>query len=347
MIEYREEPYPSKRIHYTYRGIMDLSIGIDVSKMSLDVAFYDGAGWTSFICSNDHHGIALLKDKLKGYEKDQVIITMEATGNYHLFVANTLYADGYTVSVINPLVIKRFGDMKMIRAKTDAVDARVIAQYGLEQRPAFYIPKEENCQKIIYYLKAIEDLLLMKSQIGQRIEALSVCPDAPEDLIISFQKIKKTLLLEIKGIEDLIKTLIQDTYKSQYNRLASIPGIGKRTAVAFIGYFNEFERFETAKQVASFIGVNPSARESGTSIRGRGVISRKGNAYLRKLIYMAALSASKHNDSCRDLYERLQLKGKDKKLALIAVANKLIRQIFAIVKYEREYISLYHMQNMY
>jgi transposase len=326
---------------------MDLSIGIDVSKKTLDVAIFNGKDCRSFSCSNDLCGIAVLRNTLEEYGKDHLTVTMEATGNYHRLVANKLAAEGYHVSVVNPLVIKRFGDMKMIRAKTDAVDARIIAQYGYEQEPALFKPKEGNCQEIIYYLKGIEDLLQVKTQISQRIEALSVCPDAPEHLIMSMDRIKETLLLEIKGIENVIGTLIQETCKALYDRLTAIPGIGKRTAVAFIGYFNTFERFETAKQVASFIGVNPSACQSGTSVRGRGVISRKGNAYLRKLMYMAALSASKHNDSCRDLYERLQLKGKDKKLALIAVANKLIRQVYAIVKYEREYISLYNMQNMY
>lgn len=320
---------------------MDLSIGIDVSKSTLDVAFFNGEDWLSFTCSNDREGIKVLTQKIESYGKNQLLITMEATGNYHLLAAKTLDSEGYTVSVVNPLVIKRFGDMKMLRAKTDAVDARIIAQYGFEQRAAIYTPKEDNCQKVVYYLKAIEDLLMLKSQITNRIEALSVCPDVPEDLIMRFRKIQESLLHESKEIEYSISLLMQKTYKAQYNRLMAIPGIGKRTAVAFIGYFNEFEKFETAKQVASFIGVNPSPYESGTTVRKRGVISRKGNAYLRKLIYMAALSASRHNISCKNLYERLQLKGKDKKLALIAVANKLIRQAFAITKNKREYVSHY------
>ena len=108
-------------------------------------------------------------------------------------------------------------------------------------------------------------------------------------------------------------------------------------AGAVIGYFGDMKDFETAKQLVCFIGSNPSPKESGSSVKGRGSISRKGNGYLRKLFFLAALSACKWNRSCKDLYERLVAKGKAKKVALIAVANKLIRQVFAVTKYSRGY----------
>lgn len=320
---------------------MKLSIGIDVSKKTLDVVFFNGESYIPYHCANSQDGIRLLIREIEKYEGHDIIITMEATGMYHVNVANQLHSQGYTVSVVNPLVIKRFGEMKMVRAKTDSVDARVIAQFGFEQDPCLYRPKPDNCQGIVYYLKAIEDLLHLKTQNSNRIEALSCCTDAPKGIVESLRKVNECIIMEIEEAEKAIKNIIKQNSQEQYQRLKKIPGIGDRTSSAIIGYFNEFECFETAKQVVSFIGVNPSPRISGTSVRGRGAISRKGNKYLRQLFYMAALSASRHNHSCEQLYKRMLLKGKDKKLALTAVANKLIRQVFAIVKYKREYIYQY------
>lgn len=317
---------------------MELSIGIDVSKRTFDVAFFNGDSFKTVMFANDREGITSFSNEILRYQKDSIIITMEATGIYHVNLANHLHAQGYTVSVVNPLIIKRFGEMKMVRAKTDVVDARLIAQFGYEQNPCIYTPRPYNCQKIVYYLKVIEDLLHIKTQNSNRIEALTFCYDAPKEVVDSLRKVNAFISSQIEEAEKAIKDILKYEHQEQYLRLKKIPGIGDRASSAIIGYFNEFECFETAKQVASFIGINPSPRISGTSVKGRGAISRKGNRYLRKLFFMAALSACRHNHSCQQLYKRMLLNGKDKKLALIAVANKLIRQTFVIVKYKREYI---------
>ncbi len=325
---------------------MKLSIGIDVSKKNLDVAFFNGNYYESSVYPNDTNGCKKLLNKIKTYDEREIIITMEATGTYHLNAAMNMHSAGYDVSVVNPLVIRRYSQMKMLRAKTDPVDARTISEYGYEQKPCYFKPKPANCQKIVYYLKQIEDFLLMKSQNKNRIEAYSVCPDAPEEVMKRLLKMNDYIKSQIKEIEEELKVLVKNNNEVQFRRLMSIPGIGKRSSAAVIGYFNNFENFENAKQVASFIGINPSPYKSGTSVNGKGTISRQGNSYLRKTFYMAALSASQYNESCKVLYERLLENGKDKKLALVAVANKLIRQVFAIVKYEREYIPSYHMEKV-
>jgi len=326
---------------------MKLSIGIDVSKKNLDVAFFNGNDYELLsVYPNDTNGCKQLINKIKTYDEKEIIVTMEATGTYNLNAAINMHSAGLTVSVVNPLVIRRYKEMKMLRAKTDPVDARAISEYGYEQKPCYFKPKPGNCQKIVYFLKLIEDLLLMKSQNKNRIEAYSVCPDAPKEMMKRFHDMNDYITSQIKETEKELKALVKDESANQYKRLMGIPGIGDRSSTAIIGYFNNFEDFENAKQVVSFIGMNPSPCESGTSVKGKGTISRQGNVYLRKLFYMASLSASKHNESCKLLYDRLLENGKDKKLALVAVANKLIRQVFAIVKYEREYISSYHMENV-
>jgi len=113
--------------------------------------------------------------------------------------------------------------------------------------------------------------------------------------------------------------------------------MGVKTALFLIVVTDGFEKFETASQLCSYVGITPTIRQSGSSVRGRSRISKVGNKKLRNLLFLCSFSACKHNKACREIYERLVAKGKSKKLALIAVANKLLKQAFAITKSGRPY----------
>ena len=316
---------------------MKMSIGFDVSKDTVDVAFYDGIKMEHIQVENSEWGFTQVFKRSRKCALEEQILTMEATGVYHQRCAEFFHNRGYHVSVVNPLIIKRYADMKMMRAKTDKVDSQLIARYGWSERPAQYKVPSENRLKIKAFLRVIESLQHMKTQNRNRLEALDYNALDMDDVKAVFIGLNKQIDDQIKQIEKKIALLVRNENDEEYRHLLSIPGIGKRTASAVVGYFGTLEDFSSAKQMVGFVGTNPSPRTSGSSVRGRGSISRKGNGYLRKLLYIAALSASKHNKACSDLYERLLAKGKAKKVALIAVANKLIRQIFAVVKYNREY----------
>jgi transposase len=316
---------------------MKMSIGFDVSKVTVDVAVFDGKEINHFKVKNGTGGFDEILCKLKECSLSESIVTMEATGVYHQRAADYFYRKGFKVQVVNPLIIKRYSEMKMLRAKTDKVDAKIIAKYGFYEEGGLYSPRSENSLKIIGFLKALEDLHQAKTQNMNRREALNHCTLSIKEVEDIYMRINKGIDTEIKKIEKDILLLVK-TYSSEaYQNLTSIPGIGNRVSSALIGYFENMESFGSAKQLACYIGINPSPRISGTSIRNRGAISKKGNGYLRKLMYMAALSACRCNKSCKALYKRMLDKGKEKRVALIAVANKLIRQVFAIVKYDRRY----------
>ena len=123
--------------------------------------------------------------------------------------------------------------------------------------------------------------------------------------------------------------------------LTSIPGIGQKTALFLIVVTDGFSKFETASQLCSYVGITPTIREPGSSVRGRARISKVGNRKLRNLLFLCAFNACKHNRACRAIYERIVNKGKSKKLALIAVANKLPKQSFAIARSRRPYDETY------
>lgn len=319
---------------------MKLVIGVDVSKKKLDASLYDGNKHKLQTISNSS---AEIKRFLRKYEnkKQNSLFVMEATGIYHLQLAYILYEKGFNVSVINPLIIKRYAEMKMLRAKTDNVDAKVIANYGYEQDVKLFKPRSKKRQRIIKILKAIEDLTISKNNYLNRLEALNKDPLKEISVEGCFNKLIIELNMSIEKLEKELKNLINKHYKTEYKRLLSIDGVGPKTAIVIIAFFGKFENFENSKQVVSYIGTNPSPKESGSSVRKRGRISRKGNSYLRKQLFMTALSAMKHNNSCNEMYKRLSLKGKEHKVLRVAVLNKLVRQIFAILKYDREYDPYY------
>lgn len=147
------------------------------------------------------------------------------------------------------------------------------------------------------------------------------------------EKIEKS----IKELEKEIKELTKKNYQEEYKLLKSIPGVSDRVIGVVISIFGGFKRFKSVKDAVSFAGLNPSPYESGISVKKSGKIKKMGNPYARKILYMAALSAIRFNKYCRELYERLVSKGKAKKLALVAVAHKLLRQAYGVLKNRRPF----------
>ena len=159
----------------------------------------------------------------------------------------------------------------------------------------------------------------------------------------SLKRDLKHLNNEVTALEDRLLELVKQDQQAQLTLLKSIPGMGVKTALFLIVITDGFKKFDSASQLCSYVGITPTIRESGSSVRGRSRISKVGNKKLRNLLFLCAFSACKHNKACREIYERIVNKGKSKKLALIAVANKLLKQAFAIAKsgnpYDENFVS--------
>jgi transposase len=136
----------------------------------------------------------------------------------------------------------------------------------------------------------------------------------------------------MKMLEDKLMILVKEVHQDVLTRLKSIPGIGNKTALMLVVLTDGFERFNSGSELCSYAGLTPVTRQSGSSVNGRPRISKIGNQKLRNLLFMCSFNACKYNKACRDIYERIVAKGKSKKLALIAVCNKLLKQAFAIAK---------------
>ena len=164
----------------------------------------------------------------------------------------------------------------------------------------------------------------------------------------SLKRQVKQLQKEIKLLEDQVEILIKEHESEMLTNISSISGIGKKTAMMLIANTCAFKSFDHYTQVSAYFGLSPIERMSGSSIRGRSRISKKGNPIVRNHLFLCSFTACQYNPQCKALYERIVAKGKSKKLALIAVCNKLLKQSFAIAKsgipYDPAYRSVLNAQ---
>ena len=309
--------------------------GIDVSKESFDV----------FTLESKH---LVFENKLSGFKKFKKTLNplslcvMEVTGIYHLQLATFLHKNEIDVSVVNPLSIKRFAQMHLKRNKTDKADAKIIAQYGINQSPKLWKPCDKNIEEAKDTSQALEQMLNIRASLKNKISGLK-SKKASLFLIESIQNQIDSISQTVEILGKKIKDLVQEYDANLLTNIQSISGIGVRTAPLLIIASNGFRDFESAKQLQSYFGLAPTETRSGTSINGTRKISKMGNPLVRKKLYMCSLQASRYNKACAELYQRLLAKGKPKKVALIAVANKLLKIVYAIAKsglpYDQYYVS--------
>ena len=320
-------------------------IGCDISKEKIDIA--------SVTKENNSKKVIILSEKtfpntLKGYKAiiasyNNFHIVIEATGNYHVKFTDFLEKNNITYSIVNPLIIKRYAQMKMMRFKTDKADARIIALYGIEQNPKSRKALTEVQESLKSLTTVRNNLIKQRTMTSNLLHSQKLLPKADKEAIKAIKAVLRNLNKQIEKIERKMKEVIKEHYENTYRQITSIKGIGEKTAMAIIAYWGDLSGFDSPKQLASFIGITPMIRQSGKSLNKTSGISKRGNARLRTLFYLAALSASKYNIACKEFYERLLEKGKQKKTALIAVVNKLLKQLFAIVKKGGIFINGYNI----
>lgn len=310
------------------------TFGVDISKDVFDV---HGSNKGHDHYKNSEPGF---KKFLKELPKGSLVV-MEATGYYHYRLAQFLYKNGVTVSVVNPLSIKRFIQMKLAKVKTDKSDAKAICDYALVNEVPIYNALTNAQSECLQLFRLLDTYLKQRTATKNKIHGEAVLGIPSKFVYRSLVRNKKQLDKEVSAIESKILSLVKEEQQEQLTLLTSIPGIGQKTALFLIVATDGFSKFETASQLCSYVGITPTIRESGSSVRGRARISKVGNKKLRNLLFLCSFNACKHNSACKSVYERIVNKGKSKKLALIAVANKLLKQCFAIAKSGRPYDETY------
>jgi transposase len=317
------------------------TFGVDISKDVFDV-YGSKRGHLQF--KNNETGF---KKLLKQLPVNSLVV-MEATGYYHYRLAQFLYKNGVIVSVVNPLSVKRFIQMKLAKVKTDKSDAKAICEYGVINEVPLYTALTDVQSECLQLFRLLDSYLKKRTATKNKMHGEETLGLPSKFVYRSLRRNRKHLDKEIKGIEEKLLSLVKQDQQVQLTLLTSIPGIGIRTALFLIVSTDGFKKFETASQLCSYVGITPTIRESGSSVRGRSRISKVGNRKLRNLLFLCSFNACKHNRACKEVYERIVNKGKSKKLALIAVSNKLLKQSFAIAKsgrpYDETYVSVLRVQ---
>ena len=312
-------------------------IGIDISKEKFDVAYIEVEKMKTRTYSYTASDIK----KFISLQDEEAHCVMESTGIYHLRLAHALYASGIPVSVVNPLSVKRFIQSKMHRTKTDKSDAMMLVEYGRIMEPALWKPDADHYTQAQQLLNIQTQLIKNRTSVTNQMEAISLSVNQSRTGLVLLEKQLAFIETQLKQIDRELEELMDRYDDEDVSNLQSIPGIGRKTAIALTVYTKGMTNFDNYRKVASYFGISPRIVQSGSSIKGRGKICKMGMGHMRMLLYMCARSAIKYNKACRELYERLLAKGKAKKLALIAVANKLLKQAFAIVKNKSIYTENY------
>lgn len=298
-------------------------IGIDVSKRSLDI--YVRGSNTSFQVSNDADGCAELLSLLPPSQTVEQVV-LEATGGYERQVALCLAQAGYAIATINPRQARNFAKAVNQHAKTDPVDARVLAWFGEALQPPVRPLLAEAQQQLDNLVSRRRQLVEMLSVERNRVAQLRGSAQHDVEAHIEW------LRARIKTLEQEIEQHLQQSqqWQQQQQLLMSVPGVGQVVAATLLAALPELGQLST-KKIAALVGVAPFNRDSG-QMRGKRHIFG-GRAQVRCVLYMATLVAVRYNPPIQAFYNRLLLAGKAKKVALVACMRKLLSILNSMLKH--------------
>jgi transposase len=310
--------------------------GIDVAKAKLDGALRLPNGkYRCKVFDNSPTGFTSMLTWLAKHGATTPHVCMEATGVYWEAVAEFLANEGLTVSVVNPAQIKAFGQSRLVRTKTDKVDAQLIAEFCKQHRPQPWqapSPSEQALRALVLRLEALQ---AMRTQESNRLEvAREVVKDAIASHIhwldAEIKAVRKKIAEHIDGDPDL---------RNKHALLDSIPGVGPGTVALLLAFGLHAGRFTNARQAAAFAGLDPRQHESGSSVKGKPRLSKIGHAFLRKALYMPAMTTLYRTAWGSRFRERLAAAGKPPKLIIGAMMRKLVHVAFGVLKSGKSFNS--------
>lgn len=314
-------------------------VGIDVAAKTLAVVISTvpgaqtvpntAAGWQQLHEALTMHGALPATTRL----------IMEATGAYWQGVATALTTAGWLVSVVAPGRARHYAQARLRRAKTDRVDAAVLAAYGRDLQPAPWTPAPAEIQTLQLLIRQRDDLMALQTETHNRQHALQQLPAVPDTVLAPLAAVLTVLGEQIANLDTAIRQQAQAaaTIAADLVRLQTIVGVGLLTAAVVVVETRPLRDRATPAQVVAYAGLDPAPHESGTSVRGARRISKTGNARLRQALYMAAVSAVRFNPVFKAFYARLVARGKPKKVALVAAARKLLVLMVTLLQQGRDF----------
>lgn len=323
-------------------------VGVDIAALTF------AACWTTSRAPRDRastfaqtpDGFAAFQEQLRtsGIPPAEILVVLEATGSYWVALAVALHQAGYAISVTNPAQVHNYARSLPRRAKTDALDAQVLAQFAAERQPACWTPPPQVYHELRQRLVVRDGLLTMRQQARNQRHALQQWPVVIASAIEHLDAVITDLDTRLATLDTEITTVLRDgAWAESAGLLASITGIGMvTTAWLLVGTLN-FQACASAAAASAFVGLVPLARDSGSSVHGRAQIGHGGQARLRTALYMATLTAARFNPAIKTYYDRLRAAGKPPKVARCAAARKLLHLAYAVVTKQQPFDPHYAM----
>jgi transposase len=306
------------------------AVGIDVAKRQLDVVDTDSElHWT---VPNDPDGHARLRQRLEELRPDVIVI--EATGGHERAAVGELAAAGLPVVVVNPRQVRDYARAIGRLAKTDAIDALVLAQFGAAVKPEIRPLPDEASETLRELIARRRQLVAMRTAESNRLQQAHAAKVRK-----SVKRILAVLDQQLKKIDDDLDGCIRDSpvWREKFDLLISVPGIGPHTARTLLADLPELG-CASRQQIAALVGVAPLNRDSG-AMRGRRT-TWGGRSAVRSALYMATLVAVRYNPRLQAAYEQLLARGKRKKVALTACMRKLLTILNAMLREQKMWQNL-------
>lgn len=328
-------------------------LGNDMSKDEMSVCFsqVDGKQHVSIKgtrkFANNLKGWKALQSWLGRLRKDPevpLLLVVEATGVYHEGFAYYFKEQGFDLHVVLPNKSKHYAKSLNMKTKNDEVDARLLAQMGLERKLPVWTGMSPTMQKIKQLCRERAALLEMQTAVANQLHAHTHghCPQ--KGIVRRMHQHLKFLNKQVKDIEaELLKAYTADPELQQrVDNVCTIKGVAQMTALCVIAEVNGFDLIENKAQLVSYAGYDVVERQSGTSLKGKTRISKKGNSHIRRVLYFPALSAARYEPKLKELYQRIQDKNpKAKMIGAVAVQRKLLVLIYTLYKKNEPYNPAY------
>jgi len=321
-------------------------VGIDVSKSTFDAHLLTPGGKRgkhfTFATGDAVVGkfTAWLKRVAPGGTAQ---ICMEETGCYGRKLAKILHEAGHTVSLVNPNMIKRYGESLNVRTKNDRADAWLIASYALERAPRAWTPPPSGRAELIALKRRRDQLVNMVRTANNHIEADS--GDSAE-VTASLARNLATQEAELQRISNAMKDAIalDKEFKETCKLLQTIPGVGPTTAMGLIAELPDLRNFTSSRELCAYAGLSPREEKSGSSVRGRTRLCKQGRTALRSLTYMPALTVKRMKDGpFAKFVHGMEVRGKEKMCIVGALMRKIMAVVFAVMKSGNKYDAARHV----
>jgi transposase len=310
---------------------MSTFVGVDIAKKTFDVAtpLPNGKYRTKGKLTNDSKGFAEFHAWLQKHVTPDVLIVMEATGNYHEPLADFLHAKGYRLHVANPSTTAAHARTELARNKTDKTDAKLIADFAMQKHSKLrlWVPEPMARRRLRALVRRLEDLNEMRQMEYNRLGV------ANANVRLSIESVIAHISKEITDTETAIKQNIDDDtdLRGQSELIRSIDGIGEKTAALILAELGDPLDYDGPKNLSSFAGLSPRQNASG-GFTGATHISRIGCSRLRRGLYMPALTGMRYNEALKAFADRLKANGKAPKQVVCAVMRKLLHLVYGVVK---------------